>query len=102
MDSTFTHAKPGSGLLYIVPAKVAGTWRLPQGELTLEQSFQMLSGTLASGGTSTPIANGRLRGDQIGFTVGGTDYAGRVNGDTMEGEVKGGARGAWTANRARQ
>ena len=26
--------------LYIVPAKVAGTWRLPQGELTLEQEFQ--------------------------------------------------------------
>ena len=32
-----------TSLLYIVPAKVAGTWRLPQGELTLEQKFQVIS-----------------------------------------------------------
>src|SRR5262249_47971981 len=31
---------------WIVPAKVAGTWRLPEGELTLDQEFQMLTGTL--------------------------------------------------------
>jgi precorrin-6B methylase 2 len=86
-------------LLYIVPARVAGTWRLPQGELTLEQSFQTLCGTLSTGGASTPIENGRLRGDQIVFTAGGADYAGRVSGDTIEGEVKGGATGAWTATR---
>src|SRR5262249_23473040 len=40
--------------LYIVPAQVAGTWRLQQGELTLKQNYQMLSGTLSSGGNSTP------------------------------------------------
>ena len=80
--------------LFYVPAKVAGTWRLPQGELTLEQSFQKLSGTLTSGGTSTPIVNGRLRGDQISFTVGGAKYSGRVNGDTMRG-----ANGTWSATR---
>src|SRR5687768_6480000 len=34
-----------TALLYIVPAKVGGTWRLPHGELTLEQKFQMVSGT---------------------------------------------------------
>ena len=86
-------------LLYIVPARVAGTWRLPQGEIKLEQNFQTLSGTLSSGGASIPIANGRLRGDQIRFTVGGADYAGRVNGDTMQGHVKGATIGAWTATR---
>ena len=32
---------------WIVPAKVAGTWQLPQGALTLTQEFQMLSGTWA-------------------------------------------------------
>ena len=31
--------------LYYVPANVAGTWRLPQGELALQQRFQTLSGT---------------------------------------------------------
>src|SRR5688572_11963218 len=81
--------------LYIVPAKVAGTWRFAQGELTLEQSFQKLSGTLLSGGALSPIANGRLRGDQITFTAGGRAYAGRVNGDVMVGEMKGGATGGW-------
>lgn len=90
-----------TALLYIVPARVAGTWRLPEAELTLEQNFQMLSGTLSSGGTSTPIADGRLRGDQIAFSVGGAHYTGRVKGDTIEGDVKGAATGAWTATRAR-
>src|SRR3972149_5224331 len=30
---------------WIVPAKVEGTWILPQGELTIKQTFQMISGT---------------------------------------------------------
>jgi SAM-dependent methyltransferase len=85
--------------LYIVPANVAGTWRLAQGELTLEQNYQMLSGTLASGGSSTPIANGRLRGDRISFTVDGVNYTGRVKGGAMSGEVKGSASVAWRAVR---
>ena len=85
-------------LLYIVPAKVAGTWRLAQGELTLNQNFQTVSGTLAAGGTSTPIANGRLRGDQITFTAGNVEYAGRVNGDTMRGDAKD-SSSTWTATR---
>jgi hypothetical protein len=82
-----------------VPAKVAGTWRLPQGLLTLAQKYQKLTGTLWSGGTRTLITNGRLRGNQIRFTVGGALYTGRVNGDTMSGDVKVGAMGAWTASR---
>ena len=86
-----------TALLYIVPAKVAGTWRLPQGELKLEQKFQMVSGTLVARGVSTPIANGRLRGDQITFTVGGASYTGRVQGDLMQGNARG---TAWAATRA--
>jgi precorrin-6B methylase 2 len=88
-----------SALLYIVPAKVAGTWRLPQGELTLEQNFQTVSGTLKMGGQSVAISNGRLRGDQISFVAGGVDYMGRVNGDTINGEMKSGTRGEWAASR---
>jgi len=85
--------------LYIVPAKVMGAWRLPEGTLSLEQKFQELSGTLVSGGVSTPIAKGRLRGDRISFTVRGIEYDGRVAGDTMSGDLKGSATGAWTATR---
>lgn len=86
-----------TSLLYIVPAKVAGTWRLPNGELRLEQKFQILTGTLSSGGARTPLTNGRLRGNQISFMVGGASYAGHVNGDKMSGEMKGSATGAWNA-----
>jgi hypothetical protein len=89
-----------TALLWIVPAKVAGSWQLPQGSLTLKQTFQMISGTIRSGNVSTPITNGRLRGDQISFTAGGAQYAGRVNGNVMEGNIKGGTDSKWRANRA--
>lgn len=85
--------------LYIVPAKVAGTWRLPGGRLRLEQKFQELTGTLTANGATVPIANGRLRGDEIRFTAGGTEYVGRVTGDTMSGNSAGSAAGQWTARR---
>jgi len=85
--------------LYIVPAGVAGTWLLPRGRLALEQRFQELTGTLSSDGTSAPIKNGRLRGNRISFTVGGVDYIGHVQGDTMSGDLKGSASGDWRAVR---
>jgi hypothetical protein len=83
-----------TALLYIVPAKAAGTWRFGKGELVLQQNFQMLTGTLHRGGASTTITGGRLRGDEITFNIDGTRYAGRVNGDAMHG-----ANSAWTATR---
>jgi hypothetical protein len=73
---------------WIVPAKVAGTWKLPQGELKLEQKYQMLTGTLRNGSTTMPIANGKMTGDQINFTINGTQFTGKVNGNTMEGTWK--------------
>ncbi|HVH25627.1 MAG TPA: 50S ribosomal protein L11 methyltransferase [Vicinamibacterales bacterium] len=73
--------------LWIVPARAAGRWRTPEGELTLQQQFQMVSGSLVSRGVSTPVATGRLRGDQITFTVGPARYNGRVSGQLMEGTV---------------
>ncbi|MGH8620867.1 MAG: class I SAM-dependent methyltransferase [Burkholderiales bacterium] len=88
-----------SAYLYIVPAKVAGSWRVSGGTLRLKQKFQEISGTLNSGGTTTRITNGRLRGDRISFSVRGIEYVGRVDGDTMSGDLKGDATGAWTATR---
>jgi SAM-dependent methyltransferase len=85
--------------MYIVPAKVAGTWQLPKGSLVLEQTFQHVSGTLNAGGSPAAIENGKLRGAEIGFTVGGTRYSGRVTGDTMELTAEGGQR--LTATRQR-
>lgn len=83
--------------LWIVPAKVAGTWKLPQGELNFNQTFQLVTGTLKSGNTVAPIKIGRLRGDQIEFTAGEAQYSGRVNGNVIEGTMKSGER--WRATR---
>jgi hypothetical protein len=69
-----------SSILWIIPAKVQGTWKTPQGNLTLTQTFQMLSGTLGS----TPV-NGKVTGDQITLTAGGTQYTGRVAGSAIQG-----------------
>ncbi len=86
--------------LWIVPAKVEGTWRLGDKTLTLSQSFQMVSGTLANGTTTTALYTGRLTGDEITFTVGDSTYKGRVGGTTMSGTVTTGASTAnWTATR---
>jgi SAM-dependent methyltransferase len=89
-----------TAMLYIVPARVAGTWKLPQGELTLAQQYQFVTGTLQVNGRSVAIANGRLRGDQLTFTAEGTEYTGTVAGDRIDGvAVAGGARQSWTAAR---
>jgi hypothetical protein len=77
--------------LYIVPANVAGTWQLGQSTLELTQNFQMLQGTLTAGGKSSPIADGRMNGEEISFSVGGDKYTGRVSGTTMTGKGPGGA-----------
>lgn len=82
-----------TALLWIVPAKVEGSWQLPEGRLTLTQKFQMLSGTLGS----QAISGGRLRGEDVMFTAGSTKYTGKVNGTTMQGT--GGRGGAWKATR---
>ena len=90
-----------TSLLWIVPAKVEGAWKLPTGELTLKQEFQMVSGTLTNGGASTAVS-GKLRGDQITFTAGNTEYTGHVKGDRIEGSAtSGGSTTNWAASRAK-
>jgi SAM-dependent methyltransferase len=73
-----------TALLWIVPAKVQGTHKLPQGELTLKQDFQMLSGTFRTEGKTVAIANGRVRGEEISFKANGKDYRGRVTNGKLE------------------
>jgi SAM-dependent methyltransferase len=83
--------------LWIVPAKVNGTWKLPQGEMMIKQTFQMISGTLKSGDAVSQIT-GKLNGDEISFTAGEAQYTGKVNGNSIEGTLKSG--GKWSATRA--
>jgi hypothetical protein len=85
-----------TAMLYIVPARVDGAWRLGKGELKVTQRFQKFTGTLSQGGSTATIKDGRLNGTEIAFTAGGVKYAGRVNGDAIAGN-----NGAWSAARVR-
>jgi SAM-dependent methyltransferase len=94
--------------LWIVPAKVQGNWRLQSGtegfDMTLEQKYQMLEGSIKLGALNAGLRETRLTGDKIAFSfVDSTgvrrDFTGRVSGNAMEGTVKpeGGAETKWTA-----
>lgn len=72
-------------LLWIVPAKAHGTWQWPGGELVLEQSYQIISGTMKTGNGTERIAQGKMRGDEISFVAGGLAYTGKVKGNVIEG-----------------
>src|SRR5437867_12594977 len=50
---------------WIVPAKVEGKWQLPQGELTLNQNYQMITGTLQNENNVDHIANGNLNNNDV-------------------------------------
>jgi SAM-dependent methyltransferase len=86
-----------SVLLYIVPAKVNGTWESDQGTLQLNQTAQAITGSLGT----TSIENGRVRGDQVSFTAGGVQYVGRLTDGTLTGTLKSASKeGTWKATRA--
>ena len=70
--------------LWFVPAKVNGRWKLPQGELTLNQVYQTFRGSLKNADGSLPVA-GRVHGDQVNFRAGKIQFTARVETDVMEG-----------------
>lgn len=88
-------------LLWIVPAKVDGDWTIESGGkagvLSLKQQFQTFTGTVGTGGTAAAVTGGRLNGDELTFTAGGTKYTGKVSGDMIEGKTGSGA--SWKAKR---
>jgi hypothetical protein len=93
-----------NSLLWIVPARVGGAWRLDggerTGELTLKQTFQMVTGTLKIGTEAIPITSGRLRGEAIEFEAAGTRYMGRATRSGMSGTATAGGRATpWRAQR---
>jgi SAM-dependent methyltransferase len=70
-------------LLWIVPARVAGSYKTTQGDVTLKQDFQMLSGTVRGEGKTVPL-QGKVRGEEISFKAGGREYHGKLNGKQLE------------------
>jgi hypothetical protein len=108
---------------WVVPAKVAGEWRwelAPGGKsqtyaMTLNQTFQMVTGTLTLNGRSQPLQNAKLSGDELSFTFTadlGTgpvkhEFKGRVEGEQLIGNAtlsgsRTQGRYDWNAARAAQ
>ena len=71
-----------TALLWIVPAQAGGTHKIPQGELTLKQTYQMLTGTLKTQGKTVPV-EGRVRGNEVQLTVDGKTLRGRMEGKRL-------------------
>jgi hypothetical protein len=95
---------------WIVPANVMGNWNLDAGgqrhEITLEQTFQKVSGTLALGPIHAGLRDVKLRGTAISFAYVDQnrvrrDFTGRVSGARMEGSFRDekGAEGKWSATK---
>lgn len=99
--------------LWIVPAKVRGTWQLDAGgqthDLVLTQRYQKINGYLKIGALEAGLRDATLHGDQISFAwVDNSgvrhDLSGRVTGGRMEGTMRtedGRDEGHWTAAQQR-
>jgi hypothetical protein len=91
-----------TALLWVVPANVQGTWRTPRGELRLQQTYQLLTGTLGVGKKAKPISDAKMTGGRIEFSVGDDRYKAEVRGSAMKGVRTSAARqSAWQARRIR-
>jgi SAM-dependent methyltransferase len=95
---------------WLVPANVNGGWTLETGgekaELSFEQRFQKIEGTVGLGHTQGGLRDARLRGANISFAYVDDkgvkrDYAGRVTGGKMEGSSRSdnGTEGRWSATK---
>jgi hypothetical protein len=69
--------------LWIVPAKMEGKWKFADGdELTIEQRFQNISGSLFSGGKKTPV-EGKVTGDRFNVVANKIEFTGEIQGNTI-------------------
>ncbi len=88
---------------WIVPAKVGGVWRAqwmvagkPQDyEISLEQKFQEVRGTVRVGGRAVPLQVVKLRGSELSFS-----FSVEVNGVPVKHELSGRIAGGRIAGEA--
>jgi len=99
---------------WVVPASVAGAWTLEfpgagapvRHEITLEQHFQKIEGSVSLGAVYGGLREARLRGAQIAFSYVDNqgvlrEFSGHVARSRMEGGFRAddGSEGRWTAVR---
>jgi precorrin-6B methylase 2 len=96
--------------LWVVPAMLAGEWRVrleaEDFRLRVEQRYQLLATQGERAGKPVPVIGARLRGTELRFTSFDSDgntrqYTGRVHGGRLEGKSQGQgiAPRPWTAVR---
>lgn len=94
--------------VYVIPARVAGTWTatmpatVSKGAVRLDftQQVSSIAGQAQLEGRAVPLAEARLVGEDISFSLPGreTVFRGKVRGTTIEGSVEtGGVRAPWRA-----
>ncbi|NLV18384.1 MAG: class I SAM-dependent methyltransferase [Bacteroidetes bacterium] len=81
-----------TALLWIIPARLNGTWFMNNGILVLDQTFQMFSGTLITLTDRFRFTDGKLQGDIFSFTHQEEVYYGRVINNTIEGFITRGSK----------
>jgi hypothetical protein len=83
--------------LWIVPARVGGTWNFRGGNIdfavTLNQSFQKIGGEVTVGGKKQPLIGASLSGDAIRFSFndakGATQhFSGTAQGNSITGSLR--------------
>lgn len=86
-------------MLWVIPADFSGVWEwtLPDAgsdvrhEAALSQKFQVLYGRASVQNRPVLLADARIRGDAVSFTLGDASgvqrYSGRISGNTISGEV---------------
>jgi SAM-dependent methyltransferase len=94
-DETF-EAESRNGYLWIVPARVGGTWRLRGGNaeftVTLNQIFQKIGGDVAVDGRKQPLVGASLTGENIRFSFNDAKgitrhFSGAVQGGSITGTL---------------
>ena len=61
-----------------------GVLDIPQGELDLKQSFQVIYGTLRTEQVDLPVKYGKILGYDFTFSAGDLEYSGRLSGDSIQ------------------
>lgn len=84
--------------LYLVPARVAGTWRAKMppylsnrpATLRLSQQLTRVSGNANLNGRDVPLQEVKLRGERLTFRLAGREgeFSGKVDGQGIEGTVR--------------
>ena len=101
-DKPVGRDKTSKVFFWVVPANAAGKWRwqLPvmgkpaDFQLVVAQNFQAITGNVTLDGSSLPIVNARLSGEDISFTLTDPrdasryDFAGRIAGQNITGTVR--------------